>query len=88
MKPVFISMLLVWAEREGDWPLHLVAVAAMLPNIFAAGHWNYARYSLYYLRSMERLPEEALERSLKGEHVMRHKSYTASGQICTSSPPS
>ena len=31
IKPVFIMMLYVRAEREGDWPLHLVAVKQMLP---------------------------------------------------------
>lgn len=35
---------------------------------------NYARYGLYYLRSMERLPKEILSRFLKGEHVMQHRS--------------
>ena len=30
IKPVFLMMLYVWAERESDWPLHLVAVKRML----------------------------------------------------------
>lgn len=66
-------MMFVRAEREGDWPLHLWAVQEMMPYFFAAGHHHYARYGLYYLRSMERLPVEILEKFLKGEHVMRHK---------------
>ena len=45
----------------------------MMPYFFAAGHINYARYGLYYLRSMECLPSEVLARFLKGEHVMRHQ---------------
>jgi len=73
IKPVFIMMLFIRAEREGDWSLHICAVTAMMPYFFAAGHANYARYGLYYLRSMERLPDEVLARFLKGEHVMRHK---------------
>ena len=40
---------------------------------FAAGHVNYARYGLYYLRDMEQLPQHVLESFLKGEHVMRHR---------------
>ena len=63
-------MLFVRPEREGDRPLHLWAVGAMLIYFFAAGHWNYARYGLYYLRSMERLPDEVLEKFLRGKHVM------------------
>ena len=73
IKPVLI-MLFVRAEREADWALHLWAVKEMIPYFFAAGHVNYARYGLYYLRTMERLPTEVLTRFLKGEHVMYHKS--------------
>ncbi len=73
VKPVFIMMLFVRAEREGDWPLHLWAVKEMLPYFFAASHINYARYGLCYLRSMEKLPKDILTHFMKGEHVMRHK---------------
>ena len=44
----------------------------MIPYFFASGHVNYARYGLYYLRSMERRPQNVLKRFLNGEHVMRH----------------
>ena len=64
IKPVFIMMLYVRAELEGDWPLHLVAVAS--------AHVNYARYGLYYLRSMESLGQEELSKFMKCEHVMHH----------------
>ena len=30
-------------KREGDWPLHLASVAAMMPYFFASSHFNYAR---------------------------------------------
>lgn len=46
----------------------------MLPYFFAAGHVNYARYGLYYLRSMENMPAKVENFFLKGEHVMRHTS--------------
>ena len=64
-------MMYVRAEREADWPLHLEAVERMLPYFFAAGHHKYARYGLYYLRSMEAMPEIVRKQLLKGEHVMR-----------------
>lgn len=48
LKPVFIMVMYVRAEREGEWQLHLVAVKQMLPYFFAAAHVNYARYGLYY----------------------------------------
>lgn len=72
IKPVLIMMQFVRAEREGDWPLHLAAVAAMIPYFFASAHFNYARYGLYYLRSMEALSAEVLSEFMKGNHVMRH----------------
>ena len=72
IRPVFIMMLYIRAEREGDWPLHLVAMKQMLPYFFASGHVNYARYGLYYLRSMESLGQEELSKFMKGEHVMHH----------------
>ena len=72
IKPVFIMMLFVRAEREADWILHLWAVSRMLPYFFAAGHVYYAWYGLYYLKSMRCLPSEVEEKFFKGEHVMRH----------------
>lgn len=72
IKPVQIMMLYIRAEREGDWPLHLLVVKLMLPYFFASGHVNYARYGLYYLRSMEDLPPNVLQHYMKGSHVMRH----------------
>ena len=72
IKPVFLMMLYVRAERESDWPLHLVAVKRMLPYFFASGHVNYARYGLYYLHSMESLQGEELLMLMRGERVMHH----------------
>ena len=73
IKPVFIIMRFVRAEREADWLLHLEGFKQMLPYFFAAGHVHYARYGMCYLRAMEALPEEVLVRFMKGEHVMRHQ---------------
>ena len=72
IKPVLLTMMLVRAEREGDWPLHLASYKQMLPYFFAAGHVTYARYVLCYLREMERLPQEVLSHFVNGEHVMHH----------------
>ena len=69
---VFIMMMFGRAEREGDWALHLTALRCMLPYFFASGHVNYARYGLYYLRSIESMPEDCHSRFMNGEHVMRH----------------
>ena len=42
IKPVFIMMLFIRAEREGNWPLHLYATGQMMPYFFASGHVHYA----------------------------------------------
>ena len=72
VKPVLLMMAYIRAEREGDWLLHLATFRRMLPYYFAAGHVNYARYGLHYLRSMENLPPHILSLFLQGQHVTRH----------------
>ena len=49
-----------------------VAIKAMIPYFFAAGHFNYARYGIYYLSSMEAMPNLCRDKFMKGEHVMHH----------------
>ncbi|XP_064094761.1 uncharacterized protein LOC135207056 [Macrobrachium nipponense] len=73
IKPVMLMMMFVRAEREADWPLHLFCVKEMLPYFFGDGHFNYARYCLYYLRSMEKLSGPVLQDFLQGKHVTRHQ---------------
>ena len=43
IRPVFIIMMFVRAEREGDWPLHLEAFKQMIPYFFASGHVHNTR---------------------------------------------
>ena len=73
IKPVLIMLLFIRAEREGEWPLHLLAVSRMLPYFAAACHWNYLRYGVVYLKRMTKMPHELLEHFLNKEHVMRHQ---------------
>ena len=56
IKPLFICLLFVRAEREGEWLLYLAAGKSMLPYFYAAGHHYYAQYGSYYLHNMEKLP--------------------------------
>ena len=79
VQPVLIMMLFIRAEREAEWPLHLLAVKLIMPSFFVAGHLNYARYGLYYLSSVERLPDDILVQFMKGEHVMRHQAGIRNG---------
>ena len=62
--PVLLMLIFIRAEREREWALHLWAVNEMIPYFFAAGHIHYARYGLIYLRSMQKLHGETLERFL------------------------
>ena len=71
LKPVLLMMKFVRAEREGDWLLHLHAAEEMIPYFFAGHHTNYARYGLYYLRTMQNLPPDLFPQFMKGEHVSR-----------------
>jgi len=72
IKPVLLMMLFSRAEKEADWPLHLLAVELMIPYFFAAHHPNYAHYGLYYLRSITAISPEVLKMFLNGDHVTRH----------------
>ena len=74
-----LILLYVRAEREGEFALHLYVCRKMMPNFFAAGHVNYARYGLCYLRSMERLSGNVLQKFMAGEHVLRHQAGIFNG---------
>ena len=57
IKPVIVILKYIRAEREADWALHLDTVNNLVPLFLAAGHVHYVRYTLYYLRTMEGLPD-------------------------------
>ena len=69
IKPIFVILKYIRTEREADWPLHLDTVKEMIPLFFASGHTHYARYALYYLRSMEGLPIEVCKHFMSREHA-------------------
>ena len=79
IKPVFTIMKYVRAEREADWPLHLASVHEMMPLFFAAPHFNYALYGLYYLREMEAMTDIVRQHFVKGEHTMHHNAGLFNG---------
>ena len=79
IKPVFLLMMYARAEREGELTLHHYAVNQMLPLFFAAGHVHYARYGLYYIRSMKSMTKEICEHFLNGDHTVQHMESVFSG---------
>ena len=74
VRPTFIIMKFVRAERENAFSLHLKAVEDAIPYFFSAGHVNYARYGVHYLLQMQSLPEEVRCRCKKREHTLHLKS--------------
>ena len=79
IKPVFLSLMYIRAKREGDWPLHVEAVEAMLPFYAADDHIKYARDGLYYLKRMKSLPKNVRDYFMKGEHTVQHRAVVFSG---------
>ena len=51
----------------------------MIPLFFVAGHASYARWGLYYLRSMKALPDDVYSHFMKGEHTIQLSSTPWSG---------
>ena len=72
IKPVFLILKYIRAERKADWALHPDTVKDMVPLFFAAGHVHYARYAIYYLRTMEGLPDGIRAHFINGQHTMHH----------------
>ena len=56
IKPVFLMILYIHTERKREFRLYLYACNQMMPYFFAAGHVNYTRYGLCYIKTMEKLP--------------------------------
>jgi len=84
--PVMILHLCIWAEREGDWLLHMCALKRMQPYFFAAGHWNYAWYIAWHLHDMATsLREYMWAAFLRGKHVCRHHSGVWNSVFLTNS---
>ena len=79
IKPVVVILKYIRAEREADWALHLDTVKDMVPLFFAAGQVHYARYTLYYLRTMEDLPDGIRAQFINGQHTMHHNAGLFNG---------
>jgi hypothetical protein len=49
---VDLAKMFVYAERTGDFKLHLHCVWAMVPFFHAAGHYHYAKAAHMYVQRM------------------------------------
>ena len=79
IRHVLLLMMYVREEREGEFGLHLYACKEMIAYYFAAGHWNYARDSIVYLRTMEKLPNSLLDKFMYGKHAVHLKDRLFNG---------
>ena len=68
IRPVLLILLYIGSEREGEFFLHLYVCNQMLPYFFAAGHWNYARDCVAYVRMI--LQDALLDKFMRGEQVI------------------
>ncbi len=49
----------------------------MVPYFQAAGHWQYFKYTIWYILEMRYLgPQEGMQMYLDGHHVFRHMEGT------------
>lgn len=52
---VFIVKDFLYAEKSGDWELHLKTIERMLPFFHATGHFRYAKSAQIYLSDLRAL---------------------------------
>ncbi|ELT96415.1 hypothetical protein CAPTEDRAFT_203052 [Capitella teleta] len=55
MEQVSLIKQFIYAERTGDWALHLNSIRQMIPYFHAAGHLAYAKSARIYLQQMQAL---------------------------------
>ena len=61
MKMAMIVLNAIYAERTGNWDLHLACVGDMLPFLAVFDHTNYFRWGCVYLADMLELPVTAAQ---------------------------
>ena len=81
---VEIMLGLLWADREGNWYLHLACIRRMIPWCFAMDRINYSRYLSVYFNQMTHLEEvcpELYAHFVRGGFSVQHKQGNPFGRI-------
>ena len=74
LKPTVLTHQFIRAEREGNWLIQQLCFERMLPYLYSAGQFHYARYIPWHLQDIRYLlPPEAKADQLAGAHVCRHR---------------
>lgn len=74
---VNILLEFLYAERTGNWPLHLESFQKMLPWFFVYDHTNYSRWGCIYLSDMKNLEDMAptvYKEYMEGQFVVKRLS--------------
>jgi hypothetical protein len=84
LRMTHLLRLFLYAERTGDFHLHLCCMEEFLPIFHAAGHMNYAKATRLYLQEMkslkDRIPEGAYNLYTKrGYYTIRRKNIFFAG---------
>jgi hypothetical protein len=85
MEMVRLLRVAIKAERTSNFPLHLQAVARMLPFFAAAGHNLYAKSARLYLQQMAQLESthpDVFDQFMTGHNVMRRSECFWGGLSC------
>lgn len=73
LRPLFLMLLYICAEHEGDFSLFVYACNNVIPYFFSAGYINYACYGICYLRTMGILPGHILGSFLNAQYAMHYQ---------------
>ena len=72
IKPTLLIMQFTRTTHEPDYALLTSTMNKMLPYFFAPHKHNYARYGLFFCRSLTRLPSDVEQQFLRGEQFLHH----------------
>lgn len=63
-----VGLAFIRSHREGNFPLYIESLKALVPWFFALNHHNYARWIPIHIRDMENLPEPIAQEFHENKH--------------------
>ena len=73
LEMVGIAKRYIYAERAGNWSLHLATVEEMLPYLVSAGHTKYTACLPQYVNTMRHLPPSVQDEFERGNFAVHQK---------------
>ena len=68
-----LGLIFIRSHREGNFPLYVESLKALVPLFFALNHHNYARWIPIHIRDIESLPAPTLKEVDEHSHWVIHK---------------